>query len=512
MNVSVVDLFAGPGGLGEGFSAFKTKKGKSPFKIKVSVEKDPDAYSTLLLRAFFRQFSGRAPDEYYEYVKSETNDPDRARGELFAAFPVHEKAARDETLGAPKELGKKKDDKILYQRLKELKKENYPLVVIGGPPCQAYSLVGRARNKGIEGYSPENDPRYFLYKHYYEVLAELNPHVFVMENVQGILSAEVGGKKIFPEILKKLKNPHTTKSGRDCKRYVIHSFVVPSPCEGAGIDYKDFTIRSEQYGIPQSRHRVILLGIREDLCIEPNQLRKKSAPAIHKVIGDCPKLRCGVSKLNGGIEVEVWKSAIYESVEKIKALSCKYNIDVAILDKAKHSLFKNISRGGRFIEQKNWRMPTDDIGEWYRDERLGGYLNHDTRGHMSGDICRYMFCTVFAKQHGRSPKATDFPCELAPNHKNWNSGKFIDRFKVQLKSKPSSTITSHISKDGHSYIHYDPAQCRSLTVREAARIQTFPDNYFFEGVRTQQYAQVGNAVPPLLAYQIAEIVHEVLNG
>ena len=133
---------------------------------------------------------------------------------------------------------------------------------------------------------------------------------------------------------------------------------------------------------------------------------------------------------------------------------------------------------------------------------------------MTSDLQRYMFCAAFSELYKSrtipSPTKKHFPEELAPNHKSWESGRFADRFRVQFRGRASSTVTSHMSQDGHFFIHYDPSQCRSLTVREAARLQTFPDNYFFEGNQTQQYIQVGNAVPPYLALNIASIVYHLL--
>ena len=129
---------------------------------------------------------------------------------------------------------------------------------------------------------------------------------------------------------------------------------------------------------------------------------------------------------------------------------------------------------------------------------------------MDSDLRRYIFNSTFAEIYGKPALIKDYPKKLLPNHKSSGKGHH-DRFRTVLSSKPSSTITSHLSKDGHAFIHPDPCQCRSLTVREAARLQSFPDNYFFSGNRSQQFNQVGNAVPPFLAYQISKIVSLILS-
>jgi DNA (cytosine-5)-methyltransferase 1 len=148
----------------------------------------------------------------------------------------------------------------------------------------------------------------------------------------------------------------------------------------------------------------------------------------------------------------------------------------------------------------------DELLRWLERPNLRAIAQHETREHMASDLGRYLFAAVFGTVRGYSPKAADFPLVLSPDHRNWHSGVFNDRFRVQLAEEASTTVTSHISKDGHYFIHPDPIQCRSLTVREAARLQTFPDDYLFLGNRTQQYVQVGNAVPPFLARQIAGLL------
>jgi DNA (cytosine-5)-methyltransferase 1 len=169
-------------------------------------------------------------------------------------------------------------------------------------------------------------------------------------------------------------------------------------------------------------------------------------------------------------------------------------------------------RGGEFVVGEAVPRHAPD---WYIDRKIKGVCNHSARGHMESDLYRYLYAACFAGLHGKSPSLQNFPTRLLPDHGSVDTaledgGNFSDRFRVQVACRPSTTVVSHISKDGHYYIHPDPKQCRSLTVREAARLQTFPDNYFFCGPRTAQYTQVGNAVPPFLAKQIADIVLDLL--
>ena len=167
--INIIDLFSGPGGLGEGFSSFRRSRAPG-YKIRMSVEMEPSAHRTLQLRAFVRQFP-EPPWDYYDYLRGSIS-----REELFGRYPQQFAASVEETLGGPRELGDSADDKLIYSRLRSLKRQQKgPWIVIGGPPCQAYSLVGRARNRGVKGYRPEDDKRHFLYTEYLKVLRAMRP-------------------------------------------------------------------------------------------------------------------------------------------------------------------------------------------------------------------------------------------------------------------------------------------------------------------------------------------------
>jgi DNA (cytosine-5)-methyltransferase 1 len=531
--IKIVDLFAGPGGLGEGFSSLRAKK-RQPFQIALSIEKETSAHRTLTLRALFRQYDqGHAPESYYAFLRGELGrNPEE---ELYRLPELQEALSEAQCEAQQLTLGEDSHREVYGKIRGALDGEE--CILIGGPPCQAYSLVGRSRNYGAKDkqYSATEDHRNFLYREYLRIIAKFQPMVFVMENVKGMLSAKVDGQYIFPSIRSDLQDPCRSSKvqpdkNRDRHRYRIYSFVPETGnlslfeqqgnTDNKELNPKDFIIRSENYGVPQARHRVILLGIREDIAqsLGPIKLLKptKSSPTVRQVISDLPAIRSKISK--GQDSTEAWRDAIRQFDKKpLQILARDSHVSDIVYDQFVECLGsigkspdsygcdKGMSRGA-FSANLNTALKT-----WYRDPRLGdGVVNHESRGHISGDLHRYLYYSVYAKVVGTSPKSLNLPRILWPEHKNFDSGKFADRFRVQRGDSPGTTVTSHISKDGHYFIHYDPAQCRSLTVREAARLQTFPDNYYFVGNRTQQYTQVGNAVPPFLAMQLAEVVHNLL--
>lgn len=503
----VVDVFAGPGGLGEGFASFQDESGTQKFESAVSIERDEFSHQTLHLRHFLRTFPDREfPDEYYQYLKGEI-----LSDELFTRFPKAKKEADSSALRIS--LGPENHAKVRHlidQKISKKKK----WALVGGPPCQAYSLVGRSRMMSDPEF--EKDIRHFLYKEYLKIIIDHRPPVFVMENVKGLLSARVDGELVINKIVSDLSNPKAAlgnkSNGLGYKLYSLSEDEVPSE----EVDPKLFLIRSEQYGVPQSRHRMFIVGVRSDINVRPGRLRRQKPPTLKQTIGGLPSIRSGLSR--GKDDVDQWCKEI--------GLLAKIDVKRELSDNPHAAqVARQVKENVRAVPTTLERHSTRYLGkercrheavQGLYDDRLSVLTGHETRGHMPSDLRRYMFAATFSQITGSTPKLSDFPSSLLPNHRNVELGRsgkmFSDRFRVQLPDQPATTITSHISKDGHYFIHYDPMQCRSLSVREAARLQTFPDNYKFEGPRTSQYHQVGNAIPPFLARQIAEIISEVLDS
>lgn len=508
----VIDLFSGPGGLGEGFASLE---GGSAFEIAVSAEMERSAHMTLTLRAFFRlaKINGdkKAINAYYAYCNSASaNHPS-------VEVPLLWQAAQQEARQI--QLGTAPGDQLLEDILKDKKLGGDDTILIGGPPCQAYSQIGRVKNNSKPGYVPEDDIRHTLYLEYLKVLSKTLPAVFVMENVVGILSSTLKGRRVFHDILLDLCDPVRAVSGKNGPTYVIHSLTSETRYEKGmnpdEIDARDFVIKSENYGIPQKRHRVILLGVREDINTPAELLRPSTGVTVRDAIGRLPALRSQISPLRDDSQSD-WYRTVNESCLRFAKYAKKENlIEISSrLKEISRELDSNLSSGADRVQFSDQYFDTDtsrQYSKWIVDPKLEVCLNHQAKSHMTSDLGRYLYASVFSEINGVGPRGyKDFTLPgLAPDHANWESGDFLDRFKVQLFDGPSSTITCHISKDGHSIIHPDPLQCRALTVREAARLQSFPDNYFFQGTRTEQYHQVGNAVPPLLARQIAKIVSKL---
>jgi DNA (cytosine-5)-methyltransferase 1 len=337
-----------------------------------------------------------------------------------------------------------------------------------------------------------------LYKQYLRLLGELEPAVFVMENVRGILSSTYKGRPIFGQILSDL-----TGAGYDLhalgEREADSLFKSDS-------DPRNYLLVASDFGVPQRRARVFVVGTRKDLKIRHITIdcraRNHGPMTVRDAIGDLPALRSGLSS---GDSTDAWRDFIREASNRLARELRKSFMDVsAVLEE---------------IGQPSSRLPRSrraDNSKGVCGNSLAA--NHETRGHIHNDLERYLFYAAWGVARASSPSIRDLPRRILPNHKNVREAEetglldqvaFADRFRVQLSGKPSTTITSHIAKDGHYFIHPDPRQCRSLTVREAARLQTFPDDYLFCGPRTEQYRQVGNAVPPALARCIAGLVQRL---
>jgi len=543
--IPAIDLFAGPGGLNEGFSRFASWYGSDiRFKSVLSIEKDAAAAKTLTLRAFFRQFDeDTLPSDYWSVLRGEA-DPAVLRD--YAEWST----AEDEVWQA--ELGRIPLEE-LHTRIAAKLKNRRDWLLLGGPPCQAYSIVGRSRMTGIGFDARANakldpkisetvqrarlkkfggDVRHTLYREYLRIIAVHQPAAFVMENVRGILSALVPGDDslMFDRIRADLEDPwkaleddpdrralaNAARAGRP--RYRLFTFANPVAADlwENQPDNRDFLIQAEEYGVPQKRHRVIVLGIRDDVDVEPGRLEPSAPSTVRDAIGHLPPLRSGLSDAQD--DFDEWARVRTLAVRELKKIVRDKAVSAALGQAV--SEHAPLTRGSKFVAEKQ-RKPQTTLERWLRPRPVNGFAQHETRSHMKSDVVRYVYAACAAVALNRTPKLEHWPKELLPDHRNVihddktgirEVGGFSDRFKVQRWREPASTITSHIAKDGHYFIHPDPSQARSLTVREAARLQTFPDDYFFCGNRTEAYSQVGNAVPPYLAVQLAGVVAPIFEA
>jgi len=489
--IPVVDVFAGPGGLGEGFTALGQSEGAQRFKILLSIEKEAFAHRTLLLRTFYRQFpTCGAPAEYYSVLRGELECE-----ALFARFP--DEAARAQREAWRAELGVTPWNQV-SERIREALVPSENWVLIGGPPCQPYSQMGRSRLRAVENYTLENHQRHGLYRAYLHIIAEHWPTLFVMENVRGLLSSSVRDGRMFERLLGDLEDPsRALQTQRQPERtrkheYRLCSLVTRGMFEEARPE--DFVVKAETLGVPQARHRVIMLGIRDDLGgVLPSLLAAEDPVAAKRVLGGMPPLRSGLSQRED--EAEAWVAFLKEALDRRWLAGARRvageQVYQLLLETVRSMREPRFGRGAEFVPCE----PTIDyLPEWFLDAKLQGVCNHRTRVHMSSDLHRYLYAACFAQVHGFSPRLSEFPPDLLPDHRSVNKaleigGFFNDRFRVQLYDRPATTVTCHMAKDGHYYIHPDPSQCRSLTVREAARLQTVYATTNNEGYRRNIFSR-----------------------
>ena len=391
-----IDLFAGCGGLSEGFY-------KQGFQGLTHVEYDHYACESLRTRM-----------KHYGYQENEIS--------------VLEKDITD------------KD--IIEQIELEISGKSVDLL-IGGPPCQSFSSLGRAKDdKGMQ-----DDPRNYLFESYEKILNHFKPKIFVFENVTGLLSAKLGNEKTVNIILKKL--------GKDYK-------LIKSP--------NDMVLNSCDYGVPQVRKRVILIGVRKNIEINPTEI-------YNGIIKTHYNPNSSDEEKKGKKKYATVKDAIYD-LPTIKPGEGEKVVD--------HSI-------------SSW----NDYLSKIRSKKETIILDHVSRTHNEKDRKRYY------EMSKNKWTFTDL-LEKKPSLNHINKRVFNNSYVVQFWDKPARTIIAHLYKDGNQFIHPDPKQERTITPREAARLQSFPDDFIFEGSRTQQYKQIGNAVPPLMAEAIAKSIKQVL--
>jgi DNA (cytosine-5)-methyltransferase 1 len=407
-NLTYIDLFAGAGGLSEGF----VSEGFTPV---AHVEIDKEACDTLKTRLAFHHLKNSKDVEYYlEYLKNKIDRKtlwDKVPQELISSVLNEEISAR--TVDS---LFRGIDQQILNGKVD---------VIIGGPPCQAYSVVGRSRDpKGMKW-----DKRNFLFRHYAQFLKRYQPKFFVFENVLGLLTA--GNSKYLNEMLE------------------LFTAI------GYSADMK--ILNAEDYGVLQKRRRVIIIGRRGS--------RKFTFPEIE------------ASTYSGEVKRDLFSDLL--------RLAPGEELNVSTYPKAATNYLKlsSIRNGVNFVTQ------------------------HITRSHNQRDLEIYFIAIEKWLNERRRLNYSELPARLRTHN---NTEAFLDRYKVVDPNGLSHTVVAHISKDGHYYIYPDPGQVRSISVREAARIQSFPDDYFFEGGRTAAFKQIGNAVPPLMATVIARAIKKFL--
>ena len=451
--VPIVDLFLRPRWFGRGIYRPKGTPGGQPrFNVVLSVEMEPMAHRTLRLRSFLRKFRSGFPPEYYGFLNGAlAQEPDWGN-----SYPREWREACDETRCL--KLGTLEASSFLRQRIAKIRAAHGGrTVLLGGPPCQSYSIAGRARNAGNANYDPACDERQSLYLEYATVLQHLQPAVAVMENVRGMLSAKHDGRPIFSGVMDSLMHA----GGEDQYRLYPLAFPHAGQSWDDGLNPEDFLVRSEEHGIPQKRHRVFVICIRRDIAsalpssLLPALERREPTPSVHDIIGAMPMLR---SRLSKNDDDKSWQRALTEAHRLNHQHLPVMPPDMArefrlVLDRALSST-TGTAPPHREAQGATGFPNTcpSNLRDWIFDPNLTRLPNNETRGHISGDLARYLYAASYAWAFRKSPRALDFPRQLAANHRSWNTGKFDDRFRVQLRDHPSTTITrSHL--EGWTLLH-----------------------------------------------------------